>query len=256
MPVHYISMAEAMASTGLRMTVVDNTPSPWGEAAKSIFFVKGIAWQAVRYDAADKAQYEWTGANSAPCVLLGDEPPLSNWKDILLLGERLSPAPSLLPKDKDAQEMALSLSEDFCGEDGLGWHRRLQAVHAGLNGQPGFPVKISKYLGSKYGYSAERGHTHSGRVTALLGRFADHLHRQKALGSDYYIEDQLSCADIYSATFTALFSPLPEEQCKMSPQIRQVFETYDAPTRQALDPILLQHRDRIYNTYLELPLTL
>ncbi len=37
----YISFEHAVAANGLRMTVVSNVPSPWGEAAKGISMSKG-----------------------------------------------------------------------------------------------------------------------------------------------------------------------------------------------------------------------
>ena len=54
----------------------------------------------------------------------------------------------------------------------------------------------------------------------------------------------------------ALFKPLPEENCAMHPGVRSALEWMDAPTAAALDPILLEHRDRVYARHLELPLTL
>jgi hypothetical protein len=66
----------------------------------------------------------------------------------------------------------------------------------------------------------------------------------------------LSAVDIYSATFMAMFDLLPEEQCAMNPQVRRAFEWRDPDTAAALDPILLEHRDRVYARHLELPLAL
>jgi hypothetical protein len=42
----------------------------------------------------------------------------------------------------------------------------------------------------------------------------------------------------------------------MASSTRAAFETRDARTDAALDPILLEHRDRMYATHLELPLSL
>jgi hypothetical protein len=42
----------------------------------------------------------------------------------------------------------------------------------------------------------------------------------------------------------------------MDASMRQAFETRDAQTKTALDPILLEHRDMIYAEHLELPLSL
>ena len=49
MTFEYVSVAEAMQRGGLRMVVVGGVPSPWGEAAKGILHIKGIAWVAVRH---------------------------------------------------------------------------------------------------------------------------------------------------------------------------------------------------------------
>ena len=53
-----------------------------------------------------------------------------------------------------------------------------------------------------------------------------------------------------------VFNPLPEESCKMHPAFRAAFESLDDETRVALDPVLLEHRDRMYAKHLELPLSL
>ena len=42
----------------------------------------------------------------------------------------------------------------------------------------------------------------------------------------------------------------------MNPHVRRAFEWLDGPTSAALDPILLEHRDRVYARHLELPLSL
>ena len=65
-----------------------------------------------------------------------------------------------------------------------------------------------------------------------------------------------SALDVYSATFMALFHPLPEDQCAMPPAMRAAMETLDDATRAALDPSLLEHRDLVYARHLKLPLEL
>ena len=54
----------------------------------------------------------------------------------------------------------------------------------------------------------------------------------------------------------ALFAPLPDAQCAMDPLTRAAFETLDAATKAALDPVLLEHRDLMYERHLALPLSL
>jgi glutathione S-transferase len=94
------------------------------------------------------------------------------------------------------------------------------------------------------------------RVRELLGRFAAVLHEQRDAGHAYYLGETFGAVDVYSAAFMALFKPLPETLCAMHPQVRQALEWLDAATAAALDPILLEHRDRVYTRHLELPLSL
>jgi glutathione S-transferase len=94
------------------------------------------------------------------------------------------------------------------------------------------------------------------RVAELLGMLAARLKTQHQAGSRYYVGDALTAVDVYSATFMALFAPLPPEHCAMASSTRAAFETRDARTDTALDPILLEHRDWMYATHLELPLSL
>ena len=53
-----------------------------------------------------------------------------------------------------------------------------------------------------------------------------------------------------------MFRPLPHAQCAMEATTRAAFETRDAVTEAALDPILFEHRDMMYAKHLELPLAL
>ena len=256
MPVEYIDLEQARAAKGLRMVVVTGVPSPWGEAAKGILHVKQIPWKAVKLEAGNAALVEWTKDRSAPVAMYDDEAPRPGWAQILLLAERLAPTPSLLPGDPIERAHAIGLAHEICGEDGLGWVRRLQGVHAGLNGEPGFPPPVAEYLAGKYGYRAAEAPTYQRRVADLLGMLAGLLQAQQHRGSRFYLGDSISAVDIYSATFMALFKPLPQEQCPMADAFRPGFENLDEETAKALDPILLEHRDFIYDEFLELPMTL
>ena len=266
MPFPFVSVEEAVARDGLRMVVVGGVPSPWGEAAKGILHIKRIEWVAVRLVYDSDLLKQWAGERSGPVAVYAQEPPRSGWADILALAERLAPTPSLLPADAADRALVLDLARQLCGESGLGWSRRLQLVHVGLQQgqqqlQPqqnagGFAPRVAAYLGKKYGYSPEVGATCGDRVVELLGAFAARLKAQHAAGSRYLVGNTLTAADIYCATVMALFAPLPESQCRMDPATRAAFETRDERTAAALDPVLLAHRDFIYATHLELPLAL
>lgn len=251
----YVSAEEAIARPGLRMVVVSQIPSPWSEAAKGIFHVKGIPWTAVRLAYDSPALKEWAGRN-APVAFYEDEPPRSGWAEILLLAERIAPSPSLLPSDPAERALAFGLAHEICGEQGLGWSRRLQLIEAGHRGAGGFHPKVAAYLGKKYGYSPGAGAAAAGRVVDLLSMLAARLRAQRAAGSDYYVGRSLTAVDIYSATVLALLRPFPEEVCAMDPATRAAFEFRDPATDAALDAILLEHRERVYREHLVLPLAL
>ncbi|HEX6637384.1 MAG TPA: hypothetical protein VF033_06990 [Steroidobacteraceae bacterium] len=255
MSFEYLTAGQAIAAKGLRMVVVGNVPSPWSEAAKGFFHIKRIPFSAVRLAYDDEALKSWAGQLSAPVVVYEDETPRSGWAEILMLAERLAP-PALLPLQPEARGQALLLADKLCSPGGLGWMRRLQQVHASLTGNGGFPDRIAGYLGKKYGYDPSEGETYGIRVRRLLGELAGALREQHAAGKSYYLGDTLSATDVYSATFMALFKPLPDSQCRMHPAIRPAFEMLDAETAAALDPLLIEHRDMMYSRHLELPLAL
>ena len=252
----YIDVDEATKRQGLRMVVVGDVPSPWGEAAKGIFHIKGIEWAAVRLVYDSEPLRQWAGQRSGPVAMYNDEPPRAGWAEILLLAERLAHQPALLPTDPAERAAVFGISPEICGEAGLGWSRRLQLIHAGLQNAGGFPERVAKYLGKKYGYTPETGVASTSRVAKLLGMLGARLKAQDAKGSAFYVGNSLTAVDVYSATFMALFDPLPQRQCAMSTEVRAAFATLDEETRAALDPILLQHRDMIYAKHLELPLSL
>jgi glutathione S-transferase len=253
----YVSVDEAMQRPGLRMVVVGGVPSPWGEAAKGILHVKRLDWTAARLDYASDALKQWTGGRrDGPVAFWNDEPPRHAWDQILLLAERLAPEPALLPRDAAERALAMGLAHEICGEGGLAWTRRLQLVHAGLQGTGGFPPKVAGYLAKKYGYRPEDVPGYGPRVAELLGMLAKRLQAQEASGSRYYLGQSLTAVDIYAATCMALLSPLPDGLCAMDPATRSAFETLDDPTRSALVPSLLAHRDRMYAEHLACPLSL
>lgn len=252
----YLSVDEAIARRGLRLVVIGQVPSPWGEAAKGIFQIKGIDFAAVRLVYDNEALKAWVRELSGPVAIYDDEPPRSGWAEILMLAERLAPTPALLPADPALRARALLLADKFCGPAGLGWNRRLQLVHAGLSKTGGFNERVAGYLGKKYGYVPDATAHSAARVSELLQEFAGALRARRDAGKSYYLGDTLSAVDIYSATFMALFKPLPEASCAMHPVARAGFEWLDSATAAALDPILLEHRDLVYARHLVLPLSL
>jgi glutathione S-transferase len=252
----YVSVDEAIKRRGVRVVVVGGVPSPWGEAAKGILHIKGIEWVAVRLTYDSEPLKEWAGQRNGPVLVYENERPRAGWAEILLLGERLAPTPALLPKDPADRALVFGLAHEICGEGGLGWSRRLQLVHAGLHNAGGFPERVSAYLGKKYGHGPEAGAAAGPRVAELLAMLVARLKTQRQTGSRYYVGYALTAVDVYSATFAAMFDPLPPEQCKMDASTRAAFSARDEQTEAALDPSLFAHRDMMYAQHLELPLSL
>ncbi len=257
MSFEYVDFNEAKNNQGLRLVVVQGIPSPWSEAAKGILQVKSIPFSAVYFDPFNKEMTPWSGSTSAPSAVYNDEAPVSDWKDILALAERLNPSPSLVPNNLEERQKMMEISAKICAPEGLAWYRRLEGVHKGLTGEPGgFPEMVAKYLAQKYGYEKEKGPEYGACANKILHSLAEQLKEQKSKGSRYYIGNSLTAADVYSATVMACFQPLPQEQCAMLNYIRPVFEALDPNMAAALDPILIEHRDAIYQDYLSLPLSL
>lgn len=252
----YVSVDEAVDADGLRMVVVGNVPSPWGEAAKGILHVKQLNFNAVRLDYENPRLAEWAGSSSGPVLVYNDERPRSGWTEILLLAERLAPNPSLLPENATQRALMFGFAHEILAEGGLCWSRRGQLVYAGLREDGGFPPRVADYLSRKYGYPPDAESAATGRVVSILGALATQLRAQQAAGSHYFVGESLTALDIYSAVAMALFRPLPPEQCAMRESTRAAFGLSNAQTDAALDPALLEHRDRMYAQHLELPLSL
>lgn len=245
----------AIAARGLRVTFVRGVPSPWGEAAKAIFAVKKIDFLAVGLDSTDADQHKWTGSTTAPAAMLDDDPVRTDWRDILEMAERIGSGPQLVPADPEARARMLRLSTDILSAGGLCTARRLQGVHAGLNGLPGFSRGTATYLAERYDYSAEDGIAAGLRVVALLGAFSDRLKAAQGDGP-YLMGASLTAVDFYLAAAINMFAPPGDDLCAMHPKSRIAFEAMDDATRAALDPVLLAHRDMMQDRHIALPLWL
>jgi glutathione S-transferase len=249
----FVTVDEARAARGLRLVLAGNIPSPWSEAAKGCFDVKGVDYLGVRQRIGDAETRAWTGHHNAPVAMLDDEPPLTNWAEILTLAERLSPSPSLVPIDEEERIAMFGLSHEVLGPDGLGWSVRLLMIHAGLTteGARGFPLPASRYLAPKYGYAPGRIGGARARIADILQSLATRLRT----GTTYLIGDRLSALDIHAAVTLGLFFPLPEAQCSTAPVFRHACETLDDDVRAMVPAALRAHRDRIYERHLVLPVT-
>ena len=256
----YLEVEEARDKPGLRLVLTEGVPGPWGEAAKGVFHVKRIPFLPVRQVGGDAndALVAWTGHANAPQAVLDDEPARIHIPDILLLAERLAPEPRLVPAEPRERVQMFGLLHELGGEMGLAWCRRLQLLHPILQlpegAAPAPLVESIGRLGARYGYSPEQAAAADVRVKEILSLFSQILLEQRNRGSDFFIGDSLTALDIYWATFAAMVKPLPPEQCPMSDMLRGSYTLTDPDSLAAADPILLEHRDRIYRDVLPLPL--
>lgn len=150
------------------------------------------------------------------------------------------------------------LAVEICSENGFIWNRRHLMVRDFAT-SPTQPPEIREkfeFLGKKYWYSQEAAAAAPKRCAEIMRAVSQRLHKQKAAGSPYLIGSRLTAVDIYWACSVALLRPLPDELCEMPPLFREVYYNTDPVLNDALDPILTEHRDFIYHTYLELPVRL
>jgi len=254
----YIEVAEARERPGLRLVLTSGVPGPWGEAAKAILHVKGLAYDAVRQRGgqANEALQEWTGQSSAPVAVWNDEPPCTTSRSILWLAERLAPEPRLLPAEAEQRVVCLGVCDEIHGENGLGWCRRLGMLEPMMSAMGDDPDENPvAFMAWKYGYSAEALQRAEARVIEILSSLRARLARQKDAGRDYLVGSSLSAADLYWATFAAMLVPLPPDACPMPDGLRGMYTLAGGPITDALAPELLAHRDFIYERHLPLPMT-
>ncbi len=251
----YINVEDAKKIDGMRLVLSVGVPGPWGESAKALFHVKGISYTAVvQIPGAENTDLmEWTGQNGAPVAIYNDERFRVSWESLIWLAEEIAPDPPLIPSDARERALMFGLLREWVGENGLAWVRRLQLLD-GVNAIPDMEELFHR-LGEKYGYSKEEASLAEGKAASVLKMLCAELQGQKGRGSRYYIGQRLSALDIYSAVFSAvMLHPLSHKDIPMPGGMRTAYEKTFPLIEEALDPILLDHRDYIFKTYLKLPM--
>ena len=249
----YKTPAEIVDHDGLRIVLVRGVPSPWSQAAKTILEIKGLDYVAAPFEVGgtNKEIVAWSGQNSGPVVAWRDGPPLNRWLDILLLAERLAPAPALLPADPLQRALAIGLGHEILGERGIAWNRRLQMFAMAVKLDAG--ARMAPLI-DKYGFDADDAAAAGTRIAATLRGLAMQLHAQQARGVPYFVGDGLSCADIYWTSVMNMILPLPAAQCPIRESSRPAFTASDPQIVAALDPILVEHRDCIFKAHFRDPM--
>jgi glutathione S-transferase len=252
----FVSIADARDARGLRLECIRNVPSPWTEAAKGIFRVKGLPclYAARSQDDGPDAVSDWADDSSVPVVAYEKEPLRTGWAEILILAERLSPEPALIPSDPEDRVRFFGLAHEICGELGIGWCMRLLMVRASLDhsgGGSAFPPEVGARLAVRCGF-------HPAHVRIAEDRVVESLHVLDAVlaGKPYFFESGLTALDIYWATMANLISPLDETQLPMRSTIRGVYTSTRERVLAALTPALKAHQENVYRQHLELPVPL
>jgi glutathione S-transferase len=253
----HVDAKTARGMSGLRIAVTKGIPNPFCEAAKSLFHVKDIPFVPVAQHAAQPNEdlREWTGHRNAPVVVWENEPARAGWLEIIMLAERLAPEPRLLPEDPALRAQVIGLCHEICGEGGFAWNSRFMMFPQEA-GNDGGAEKGSwdEILHRQYGASREAVEKAPERAAAVLRMLAATLHRQREEGSDYFVGNALTAMDIYWAAFSIGVSQLPDEWSATPGFLRKVWRQMGEQLADALDPILIEHRNRIYQTHLKLPL--
>jgi glutathione S-transferase len=257
----WIEVAEARSLPGLRLVLTAGVPGPWGEAAKGVFRVKGIPFARVRQlgGQGNDDLFAWTGHRNAPVAVFERERPRTGWVEILALAERLAPEPALVPRDPEQRVLMFGLAHELMSEGGFGWCRRLMLFRQSLGDseRSSEPVRraLSRML-EQYDYSREAAERAPARLAEILTLLAERLHAQLSRGQRYLMGERLTALDLYSAAMLGITAPLSQELCPMSAPMRAMYGSPHPALQAALDPALLEHRDRIYRDHMGLPIEL
>jgi glutathione S-transferase len=254
----WLTLEQALGAPGLRVAPVRaGLPSPWSEFVRACFHVKHIPYSLV--DARDANRgltsiKSLTGQESLPVVFWNDERPRSNWLEQLVLAERISLKPRLLPDDPVERAKVVGLIAELCSEAGFGWHRRVMMI-ARLLTEPTFGERergIGQYLSQKYLHNTDSVEGSTKHCEEILSTFAG----LRAAGHDYLLGSSLTALDLAWAAFAALIQPLSEDLCPMKPLWRDLYTWMPSVTPHHTVEALLSFRERIYRAWLPLPVDL
>ena len=259
---NYIDVEQAKAMSGLRLVVSPGSIAPWSEAIKQIFTLKRIPYVLVaqKLPGPDLQLKEWTAQTSAPVAVWNEERPRSTWPEQLYLAERLAPDPALTPEPIEDRIAMFGCINEICGETGLAWSGRLIYLHGRLTAtEPAGHHRLkeaddirayAQQLADKYGYDPQAAQAAPGKIREILRALSQRLEQQHARGSRFFIGDRLTALDIYWSAFCNALSPPPPDWCPNLPPEQRA----NAARRDPAPPVLIEHRDYIYQTYLKLPI--
>ncbi len=243
--VDWVSVEEAKIRPGLRIVLAKDAWGGFSEAVKNMMHVKKIPYVGVPQVpfGENLENVAWTGIRNNPVAVYDNDPPRDRWLDILNLVERLAPEPSLLPRNSRERALVVGIANEILGENGLIWSKRIATVAA--TPTTGLRADIMK---NEYRADGSDAGVQRRRMADVIAMLVAQLKDQKRAGSRYLVGNSLTAVDIYWASMSNLFgpfepTPLPEAtKAAYSQQVPEVAAVFD--------PILMEHRDYIYRTYL------
>jgi glutathione S-transferase len=242
----YVPLEQVIAAKGLRLVLVKGLPSPWGQAAKTMFELKGVPFVCAPQIPGDPNPdlVRWSGQGSGPVVVWEDEKPIHHWLDILFLAERLAPEPRMIPESPRERALTIGLSHEICGEGGIGWSAREMMFAPAIEG--GTVPDAIRIMAKRYQFDMKSARAARDRAAGSLGLLADQLKAQRAAGKRFFVSDRVTALDLYWTAFSVLVAPPPDALCPIPPFFRPVFEDVAAKMAAAIDPVLLEHRDAVF----------
>jgi hypothetical protein len=252
--VDYVKVEDARDKPGLRLALTMGVPGPWSQAAKYLFEYKDIPFMPVgQVGTQDNPElFDWTGHRNAPVAVFEGEAPRVGWYEIIMLAERIAPTPRLLPKALVARAATIGLIAEMAAPGGFAWQRRLQMVDVMYAASDDPKArKRPDILAARYGHNRAAADQSHQACSEFLNGLAAHLEFQAARGSDYLVGDSFTAADLYWACFSQLLMPMADD---LNPMPERLRGPYTAPETLTFDPMLIIHRNTMYERHLSLPL--
>ena len=250
----FARVEDAKDKGGLRLALTIGVPGPWSQAAKYIFEYKNIPFLAVSQKGGreNPELFDWTGHRNAPVAVYEDERLRAGWHEIIMLAERLAPEPSLLPTGAQARVEMFGLITEIASEGGFAWLRRLRLIDILYGVADATEARRGPdILANRYGHAPGAADAAEEGCARILAMLSERLWAQENLGSDYFVGNDFTAADLYWACFSQLLAPMGAGMNPMPPLLRTACK---APASLFVDPILIIHRDRVYDRHLSLPL--
>jgi glutathione S-transferase len=249
----YAEVEVARTAPGLRLVLSAGFPGPWGQAVKKMFKYKGISFMAVaQYAGQENASLrDWVGVRNAPVIVNDNDPPLTTWSEAIMFAERREPSPALLPQDSESRALAFGLINEIAGDRGFGWCRRLMLFQDVLSANPKARDGATMIqMMADYEVNDETMATAPNRIVDILQMLTRRLNAQRAVGVGHLVGNTMTAADIYWACFSTMLEPLPDELCPMPAEMRRSRTPVHPAILAAKHPILLEHRDRMFERFL------